>query len=397
MFSSIQKLAVCGFVASAIAFAACAENVDLGSQPRDDDDQAFVPVDDGGAVIDTGTPPSQLLCMGTECPFPYTTCLDEPSFLCGTNLMNDPANCGGCGQSCMGFDPLSMKSSCVQGKCEFECLIVQNMFGGAQVYKNCNAILDDGCEVDINSDEKNCGACGNACKDGVSCIDGRCGCPNGLVECNGECKNLAFDDYSCGACNNGCDPSGPADACETPPQNTYYGCGNSTCDVLKCSGKFGDCDRDLFKGCASNGCETPLEHNTENCGFCGNKCGTGQECRDDGDGFQCYDTCEKAGLTACEQGCKDLLTDRFNCGACGNFCPNPRANQESSCHKGLCELECQPGWADCNGDPNDGCEVNTDSHPGNCGSCGNQCNFGAGQPCIDGKCLMTDCDAGVTR
>jgi hypothetical protein len=62
---------------------------------------------------------------------------------------------------------------------------------------------------------------------------------------------------------------------------------------------------------------------------------------------------------------------------------------------GLCSRECVPGYADCNGDPADGCEVELKSNPANCGACGNQCNMGAGQPCVEGKCLMVECDAGL--
>ena len=93
----------------------------------------------------------------------------------------------------------------------------------------------------------------------------------------------------------------------------------------------------------------------------------------------------------------DLLNDPSNCGACGSPCKEPGKNQARTCKKGVCAYECAPGFADCNGDPSDGCEVDLSIHPAHCGACDVACDVAAGQPCIEGKCLMTECDAGVTR
>lgn len=340
-------------------------------------------------------PPALLACIGTECQFPYADCSQRPSFRCETNLMNDPANCGACGVSCEGFGGINMSASCVQGKCEFECMLKSDSMGGPMDFRDCNGLLDDGCEVNISADPDNCGACGNVCADGQRCIKGKCGCPPGMLDC-GHCVDPRFNDYSCGACGNACDWM-PEGACDPMPDNTQYGCVMSECNKLKCRGGFRDCNGDLHLGCASDGCETDISTDPNNCGGCGVVCGPDQECRDDGYGPQCLDTCEKARLTACVDGCRDLLSDAFNCGACMTSCPNPRANQVSSCTKGVCEMECLPGFADCNGDPSDGCEVDLTRHPAHCGACGDACDFAIGQPCIEGKCLMVECDDGPTE
>ncbi len=351
---------------------------------------------DGGTHLEE--PPKILACIGTECVFPYADCSKSPSFRCETNLMNDPANCGACGVSCGGFGGINMGASCVQGKCAFECQIKSDPNTGENwEFRDCNGLLDDGCEVNISADPENCGACGNACAPGVRCIKGKCGCPAGLTDC-GRCTDTRFDDYNCATCGNYC--TKPADACNPMPFQTVYGCGLSQCGKLKCKSGYADCNHDLNKGCASDGCETNTKTDTKNCGGCGIECAPDQDCRDDGYGPQCLDKCEKAGLTLCTLslstvGCKDLLSDKANCGACGNTCPNPRANQVNACKKGLCVLECIPGWADCNGDPSDGCEVNIMRHPANCGACGHACDFASGQPCIEGKCLMVECDGGI--
>jgi hypothetical protein len=136
----------------------------------------------------------------------------------------------------------------------------------------------------------------------------------------------------------------------------------------------------------------------ENCGACGVKCTKpGEECVDEGSGLKCAVPCVGLGLTECSFQCKDLLTDVQNCGACGAGCKAPGPNQRRSCESGVCAFECMPGFGDCNNDTSDGCETNLGVHPANCGACGNACNAAAGQPCIEGKCLMAACDGGVTK
>ncbi|MDB5216099.1 MAG: Tryptophan synthase alpha chain, partial [Myxococcaceae bacterium] len=86
-----------------------------------------------------------LACVGTTCPAPYATCSKTPSFLCGTNLLNDAANCGACGVSCEGFEGINLGARCVKGACAFECLIKKTPDGTSDEFRNCNGLLDDGC------------------------------------------------------------------------------------------------------------------------------------------------------------------------------------------------------------------------------------------------------------
>jgi hypothetical protein len=180
------------------------------------------------------------------------------------------------------------------------------------------------------------------------------------------------------------------------PSNTKYGCASSECGHLKCTGGYADCNGDLLQnGCASDGCETDIT-DRDNCGGCGIQCLPDQDCKIDDKGRpQCRDTCAKLAMTDCFGTCRDLLNDKDACGVCTNNCVYNIPHMTSSCHKGMCVQECMPGWADCNGDFTDGCEVDVTSHAANCGACGVQCDLRAGQPCIDGKCLMVECDAGV--
>ncbi len=102
---------------------------------------------------------------------------------------------------------------------------------------------------------------------------------------------------------------------------------------MRCTGGFGDCD-----GVAANGCET------------------------------------------------DLRASATSCGACGRACALPNATSE--CRVGACVVAtCATGFADCNGDPADGCEVNTRTDNASCGACGTAC--ARGQVCSGGACGAT--------
>ncbi len=84
----------------------------------------------------------------------------------------------------------------------------------------CLRLVDPECETekDIQNDPKNCGACGNECGKGFLCKGGRCVCPPTLPDvrdnecfcagsvCAGACRNTLSDADHCGACGNVCAP-----------------------------------------------------------------------------------------------------------------------------------------------------------------------------------------------
>ena len=383
----------------------CAQrNVRLGDAAEDGGTiQSFTPPPDASADASNDTAPPPLMCVATECPPPFTTCPDtEIGYKCGVDLSRDPNNCGACGNKCLSYKSLNMTSRCVDGVCELECF--NDKSSSEQIdYRNCNGAVDDGCEVNVRKDPLNCGACGKACPAGQPCLNGKCGCPPGYEPCPGiggniECVDTQSDDFNCGKCGVFCTDA-PPDACTSMPKNTYYGCGGGKCGQLKCGGSSADCNKDLGTlGCNSDGCEVDdVQTDRDNCGGCGAKCAPNEQCIDEGNGYQCVVPCAQFGKTLCTRpkGCFDLLNDPNNCGGCGDRCRDAGPNEVRSCKKGICAFECLPGFADCNGDPSDGCEVNLKSHPESCGACGNRCDIAAGQPCVDGRCLVKECDAGV--
>lgn len=58
-----------------------------------------------------------------------------------------------------------------------------------------------------------------------------------------------------------------------------------------------------------------LRDDNDNCGACGEACGSGEICADG-----VCDTCAEALLTSCGGTCRDLRRDQDNCGKCGNEC-----------------------------------------------------------------------------
>lgn len=64
-----------------------------------------------------------------------------------------------------------------------------------------------GC-VDLDSDPQHCGKCGRACGVGAECVAGKCGCPEGTLDCSDatllECRPVLDDPANCGACDRKC-------------------------------------------------------------------------------------------------------------------------------------------------------------------------------------------------
>lgn len=100
------------------------------------------------------------------------SCLCPPGqTLCGSSCVDlgtDPTHCGACSVSCLMIGQnKNGVGTCNYGSCTYEC---------QQGWGDCNGNPSDGCEVNLNSDQRHCGACGNACDAlaGQPCIGGQC-------------------------------------------------------------------------------------------------------------------------------------------------------------------------------------------------------------------------------
>ncbi len=99
-----------------------------------------------------------------------------------------------------------------------------------------------------------------------------------------------------------------------------------------------------------------------------------------GDGY----CCPEATNTACGGACVNVRTDLRHCGGCDRPCPS-RPNARPMCLDGICLFDCAAGFADCDGDPANGCEVNLRSDPSNCGRCGEACGAPDGATATCGR------------
>jgi hypothetical protein len=308
------------------------------------------------------TCPAGFSCCGGVCKNPNT----------------DATGCGTCDTPC---DPTGQ---CINGVCgPGPC---------APGLGECNGDAADGCETELVDNPANCGRCRAVCASG-RCSGGMCtsmDCAPGTADCNGSesdrCETSLNTVTDCLMCARACSDVNGEPSC------TSRGC------AIACDEGFGDCDDDV-----DTGCETNLGEDAEHCGACGVVCENENGSTRCVEG-ECRPTCAE-GFDDCdgdpENGCEtDLTSSLDDCGACGAGC-SP-ANATGACVEGVCEAACAAGFANCNGDIDDGCEADLAS-PDTCGSCDHACSANGGTAVCndDGTCGITcnegsaDCINGV--
>lgn len=99
------------------------------------------------------------------------------------------------------------------------------------------------------------------------------------------------------------------------------------------------------------------------------------------------------GTTRCRGVCVDLQRNASHCGACESACAV--ANGTAGCAAGACVVtSCAEGFADCDGNAANGCEVTPTSDIAHCGGCGWACaRANANVACIGGECQFVGCQA----
>ena len=379
------------------------------------------------------SPSAQLCVPGCN---PAHACPADQGCCAGAclNTRIDPSNCGVCGRAC---SIAQGTASCVAG----ECAVASCNTG----FGDCDAIASNGCETDLTSSGTSCGRCGNACVPGANasaaCAGGACRvtCDPGFADCNGSaadgCEANLADAASCGSCATHCTGATPlctvtagVAACVSGCASTEARCGGACVSVatstdncggcatvcperpnasraclggrcgFTCTTGFADCNND-----PSDGCEARLDDVT-NCGTCGTVCHGATNatpvCSRGACGLTCtsgYGDCDGSATNGCET---STLSSVTNCGACAAAC-SAGPNAVVACVGGRCRSGCNAGFADCDGNPGNGCEVNILTSTASCGACGLACPSGASSTavCAGGVCGITcaagtaDCDA----
>lgn len=122
---------------------------------------------------------------------------------------------------------------------------------------------------------------------------------------------------------------------------------------------------------------TSLVTDRANCGACGQVCGAGYDCA----AGAC--TCP-GGRTVCAGAggsvCADLASDPQNCGACGNGCSGGMVCTPTGGGTSACAVACTGGLEGCG----NAC-VDRATNRDHCGACGRSC--GSGEQCAAGRCV----------
>jgi hypothetical protein len=181
--------------------------------------------------------------------------------------------------------------------------------------------------------------------------------------------------------------------------NPFTTCAEGSC-ALRCTGNGADCD-----GLLRNGCEVDTGRDVNHCGACGTVCRAGVNQSVRCEAGACAFTCA-AGFADCDgnpgNGCEASLGAATSCGSCTTRCEMPTSlcqtssNGARSCVSscsGETPLECA------------GRCVNPQTEVAHCGACGNACPTGpnATARCAAGRCGLTcaanfgDCDNDPTN
>jgi len=293
-------------------------------------------------------------------------------------------DCGGSCSPCALTQGCNGAADCRDGDC----------IDGVCQGSNCNDGSQNESETDVDCGGGSCKTCpvGGGCSEGKDCQSGVCGDSGcAAATCGDRVKNGNESDIDCGGGD--CSECVEGQTCLTPSDCVGNECTAGKC-ALSCAAGVGNCDAD-----ASNGCETNLRTDADHCGDCNTACSL-SNAKSDCAGGVCrvascvapFDDCNGDPTDGCEVNTK---TDVENCGACAAK-PCPSLNGTAYCSDSKCGLTCASNFRDCDGEAGNGCEKDVSRDINNCGGCGKTCTAGAGKTawCRNGQCGETTCAAG---
>lgn len=220
------------------------------------------------AVVCPPPPHAGAVCLAQACGLGacaagFGDCDGAPGNGCEAELAADPLHCGDCLTACSA--PPNAAAACRSGTC--------GLGACASGFDDCDGSALNGCEADLASDRLHCGACNAACSfpnASGACVARTCAlgaCDAGFRDCNAQvgdgCEiDTRSDGRNCGACGSVCALA-----------HAQPSCGGGACNTAFCDAGWGDCD-----GAVANGCEHDVTDDPANCGGCGNACATDRVC-----------------------------------------------------------------------------------------------------------------------
>lgn len=167
---------------------------------------------------------------------------------------------------------------------------------------------------------------GKCCPIHAHCQHGKCKCLKGFTKCDKSCRNLDTDVKNCGACGHKCPDGKTCVNGHCKPGQPQQVCGNEVregteaCDGADLGGE--DCVSLGFSGGAL-ACAGDCTFDTTGCASC------------------------DPGYSYCSGTCIDTTHDANNCGACGHVCPDVPPGGTRNCSVGTCHPNCPIGYSAC--------------------------------------------------
>ena len=283
-------------------------------------------------------------------------------------------DCGGidCPPCALGRD-CRADGDCVNDSCT----------GGRCQSASCVDDVRNGTETDVDCGGAECAPCeaGKKCAKGADCASTIC--KSGTcaeASCTDRVKNGGEIDVDCGGPCEGCEVGKACvldGDCKAPPDDAAAECDDGRC-TLVCASGTADCNER-----ASDGCEVNTDADLSNCGGCGEVCAPANAqgvcdegvCRIDFDGDGCaagFEDCDGDAENGCEV---NVTADGDNCGACDRICGGSAQTNvaSASCSSGSCSVSCATGFCPNTSDPERKCTLPLGT-TSNCLSCGDVCS-----------------------
>jgi hypothetical protein len=302
------------------------------------------------------------ICAGCVCQCPK----DDPNIMdCGeagcVDITSNPSHCGWCDTPCtdMQWDNVKqygcVNKMCSIVSCQGDWVDTNGLaWDGCECLKTaatelCN-FVDDNCDGQVDESPL------SDCLPPLACEFGTCQCP--LAQPNlqacvpGQCIDINTNPKHCGFCGNDCQKM-------AWDHVSKYGCADGMCNIAQCQAPWVNTNVMDFDGCEcektsptevcdmiDNNCEGQVDELPNNC-IPPKVCQFGE----------CICPTDQPNLMDCGDGkCTDTYTNLSHCGFCNNKCNLPNVSVQK-CEKGICYPSvCKNPYKDCNLLPDDGCE-----------------------------------------